>query len=617
MTGEEGNDALYGGRGADLLTGGAGADTLDAGEGDDTLLIDQDDVLVQGGEGDDLAVVADSRGVSLDLANASIEWVTGNEGSDNFDGAQATEDLFIEGLGGADTLTGGSGDDRITGGAGDDLISGGAGLDTVRFSGNRADYSIVQNGSSVTVVDLSLEDGDDGTDTLESIESLFFSDQTVHLDGTNTRPDAVDEAWVLRDSHEGIFFSEELLLANETDIDHDHLTVAGISNIVGGEVSISSDGDIVLRAANSVDFSSFDYFVSDGHGGLTSATSTVEVLGALPDDDLFHYQWALSWLNLFGVWDDYTGNGVSIAIHDSGIDLTHPDLIGNYVEGWGDLFVRDHGTYVTGLVGAARDGSGIVGVAFEASVTVDLYPSGGGAYDDFSAYDIVNNSWNDTSTIFTGVDASGYQEEIQRDAEEGRGGLGTITLFSAANERELGEDAGQFANQNSRHVITVGAINSDGKIASYSNPGSNVLIVGPGTDIISTDIMGPGGFSNGSGDIGADYSTNSGTSASSPLVAGVVALMLEANPELGWRDVQEILAYSAWNSDPDRAGWSENGATNWNGGGLHVSRDYGFRACQCACRGTSCRNLAEGQHVSERSHDNEFSGGQSSNPRFR
>ncbi|WP_134494959.1 proprotein convertase P-domain-containing protein [Microvirga pakistanensis] len=52
--------------------------------------------------------------------------------------------------------------------------------------------------------------------------------------------------------------------------------------------------------------------------------------------------------------------------------------------------------------------------------------------------------------------------------------------------------------------------------------------------------------------------------------------MLDANPLLGWRDVQEILAYSAWNTDPTSAGWITNGASNWNGGGLHVSRDYGF-----------------------------------------
>jgi subtilisin-like proprotein convertase family protein len=61
-----------------------------------------------------------------------------------------------------------------------------------------------------------------------------------------------------------------------------------------------------------------------------------------------------------------------------------------------------------------------------------------------------------------------------------------------------------------------------------------------------------------------------------PAVAGVVALMLEANDKLGYRDVQEILSYSAVNPTASEAGWQTNGATNWNGGGLTFSHDYGF-----------------------------------------
>src|SRR5207244_4216516 len=55
-----------------------------------------------------------------------------------------------------------------------------------------------------------------------------------------------------------------------------------------------------------------------------------------------------------------------------------------------------------------------------------------------------------------------------------------------------------------------------------------------------------------------------------------VALMLQANPRLGIRDVQQILAYSARQTDPTNPTWHINDAINWNGGGLHVSNDYGF-----------------------------------------
>ena len=67
-----------------------------------------------------------------------------------------------------------------------------------------------------------------------------------------------------------------------------------------------------------------------------------------------------------------------------------------------------------------------------------------------------------------------------------------------------------------------------------------------------------------------------GTSFAAPIVAGVVAMMLEANPGLGYRDVQEILALSSRKIDPTSASWAENGATNWNGGGNLVSHDFGF-----------------------------------------
>ena len=84
-----------------------------------------------------------------------------------------------------------------------------------------------------------------------------------------------------------------------------------------------------------------------------------------------------------------------------------------------------------------------------------------------------------------------------------------------------------------------------------------------------------------------DYTAFNGTSAAAPVVSGVVALMLQANPFLGWRDVQTILAYSARHvgsqiGDPappvsnELNTWNYNDAVDWNGGGLHFSRDYGF-----------------------------------------
>ena len=77
---------------------------------------------------------------------------------------------------------------------------------------------------------------------------------------------------------------------------------------------------------------------------------------------------------------------------------------------------------------------------------------------------------------------------------------------------------------------------------------------------------------------GSDTAAVQGTSFATPLVSGIVALMLEANPNLGFRDIQEILALSARKVADTATVWQNNNASGWNGGAMHVSHDYGFGA---------------------------------------
>src|SRR6185437_14570373 len=74
------------------------------------------------------------------------------------------------------------------------------------------------------------------------------------------------------------------------------------------------------------------------------------------------------------------------------------------------------------------------------------------------------------------------------------------------------------------------------------------------------------------------YALANGTSYAAPTIAAISAMMLGVNASLGWRDVQEILADSAYVPAPSAAGFSTNGATDWNGGGRHFSNDLGFGA---------------------------------------
>ena len=151
-------------------------------------------------------------------------------------------------------------------------------------------------------------------------------------------------------------------------------------------------------------------------------------------------------------------------------------------------------------------------------------------------------------------------------------------MFSAGNAREEGHDVNLFDLANSRYTIAVAAIDSTGHYSYYSSPGAALLISGYTDNIVTTDRTGEAGY-NSAGTFDGDplpdinyTSTFNGTSSSAPLVSGVIALILEANPTLTYRDVQYILVNSAELNDPSDSDWTVNAA------GYHVNHNYGFGA---------------------------------------
>ncbi|EIC21491.1 S8 family serine peptidase [Thiorhodovibrio frisius] len=368
----------------------------------------------------------------------------------------------------------------------------------------------------------------------------------------------------------------------------------------------------------------------------------------LPTDPYFlPYQWHLLNFGQFGgrpgvdlnvvpVWEDYTGANVTVGVFDAGTQVTHPDLQPNWDPdlqpmmaghpvnpspyGWGEE-VGAHGTAVAGLILGARNGQGIVGVAYDATFGVGIYDpdseawavSGASSYEAFSEtlnhqrflYDVTNSSYG-TNTPLTDQNFS-ETAGIESSVILGRNGLGTINVIAAGNEKTgsrpvdgMDRDArwstdGGF--EALRQTVSVAAGTNQGDIMWYSNPGASLLVTAPvsynlpAEDVANTlmpfqstttDLLGTDGYSvDNSPEIDDNYSDQmAGTSAAAPMVTGVVALMLEANPALGYRDVQEILALSArpnWQqgaTEVDR--WQTNGADHFNGGGMRFSHDYGF-----------------------------------------
>jgi subtilisin-like proprotein convertase family protein len=129
-------------------------------------------------------------------------------------------------------------------------------------------------------------------------------------------------------------------------------------------------------------------------------------------------------------------------------------------------------------------------------------------------------------------------------------------------------------------VIAVGASTNQGVQSYYSEIGANVMVNAPSNGgtagIVTTDLLGSSGYNAGAGSQPADTDCNNsfgGTSSAAPLVAGITGLILEANPNLTWRDVQHILIDSAEKNDPSGTGvktWATNAA------GYDINYAYGF-----------------------------------------
>jgi Ca2+-binding RTX toxin-like protein/subtilisin-like proprotein convertase family protein len=293
--------------------------------------------------------------------------------------------------------------------------------------------------------------------------------------------------------------------------------------------------------------------------------------------------------NVQDVWPDYTGKGITVAVVDEGVQFTHAELVKNYnqaidynaytlaLNGANTSSSNPHGTAVAGVIAAANNGVGTTGVAYDAKIT-SIKLVGGSisttmfntALSKMAAVDISNNSWGfHTPFSDAGLMQSGVETTMQGLETTGRGGLGTIFVLAAGNSRLDGMNTNASEFLNSRFTIDVAATQSNGTFSSFSNQGSSILIAAPGSSLYTTDLMGSVGYTN------TNYATVSGTSFAAPFVSGVVALMLEANKGLGYRDVQEILAASARQVDAGNPNWETNGATHWNGGGMHFSEDYG------------------------------------------
>lgn len=302
------------------------------------------------------------------------------------------------------------------------------------------------------------------------------------------------------------------------------------------------------------------------------------------------------------VWENYRGNGIVVSIVDDGVELTHPDLEPNVVPGLGFDYVDgdndptpagpddNHGTAVAGVaVARGNNNLGVAGAGFNSGL-VSQRMLGGFIFDADQAsmllYEnqvigIKNNSWG-PGLDFMVVSGPGNlsADALRLGTTTGRGGRGAIYTFASGNSREEFGNANFNGWANSRFTIAVTGVSDRGEIVSYATGGSCVVIAAPTgdgfrgrQDITTTDRTGTNGYNPTPGGfdyVNQDYTaTFGGTSSACPLASGVIALVLEANPNLGWRDLQEILMRSARVVSPTLPSWRTNSA------GMHFSYDFG------------------------------------------
>jgi thermitase len=306
-----------------------------------------------------------------------------------------------------------------------------------------------------------------------------------------------------------------------------------------------------------------------------AAVSPSDESPTMPNDPMFGLQWSLNNsgqddgragadIRALNAWTRTRGEReVVVAVLDSGVDYTHPDLVNNMwtrpanipvytdaqlgtindsygfnaVENTGDpMDDNGHGTHCAGIIGAEGGNSiGIAGVNWQVSIMPLKFMSAGGHGTTRNAIEAINYviarkqdgvnvriisaSWGST------VRSRALEAAIRRAGEEG------ILFIAASGNSSANADRRPHypASYDLPNVISVAALNRRDELASFSNYGArSVHIAAPGADVVSTWLN-------------HDFESHSGTSMATPTVAGVAALVLAVNPDLSIAELRQRL----------------------------------------------------------------------------
>ncbi len=278
----------------------------------------------------------------------------------------------------------------------------------------------------------------------------------------------------------------------------------------------------------------------------------------LADDPYREAQWYLDFIDMDVLHAISLGSpDIRVAVIDSGIDHTHPDLIdrvdapydafsddsdpspdpGEYCHGGGSGICDEHGTAVSGvIVATANNGIGIHGMCPECTLipikmlgeSSSSLSSSVAAFEHAIEQDaaVINNSWGYTTRVAV---PEPLAEVIGRALTETRGGLGSVVVFAAGNDgRELSAEEMPALPG----VLCVSAIDNYGYPVSYTNTGASVDVAAPSATVSISPV----------GDITTDFG---GTSAAAPVTSGLAAWILSEHPEMSAAEVVQLIIDTA------------------------------------------------------------------------
>ncbi len=238
-----------------------------------------------------------------------------------------------------------------------------------------------------------------------------------------------------------------------------------------------------------------------------------------PDDPRYLQQWSLPRIGWDQVYGSVTpGGSATVAVLDTGVDASHPDLAGKVVAGTnaisgsgdGESDPNGHGTGMAGIVAAAtNNGTGIAGIAYAGVqiMPVTVLNAQGLGYDSDVISGVVYAVQHHADVILMSFSNPGYSDSLQQ-AIDWAWSQGAVLVAATGNDGSstVNYPAGD------RGVIGVGNTDSNDNLNSSSNIGADVFLAAPGTDVLSTAA-------------GGGYSSVTGTSAAAAAVAGAAALI--------------------------------------------------------------------------------------------